>query len=227
MASKPYLPDSDSGKAASLVNFAAKLPSHVVALGLTPAAVTLADQIRDIFAWALAAQQQAKTSSQQFTNFKNVLRDGPRGAELVVPTVPVLPVAPPLPEAGIFSTFADLVGTIKRAAGYTTAIGEDLGIIGDETSFNPNEGKPTLKLSIVNNDQVRVAWKKGNFQGVLIEVDRGAGSWTFLATDSVPDYIDTHDLPATPATWKYRAVYRFDDVSVGEWSDTTQITVGG
>jgi len=61
---------------------------------------------------------------------------------------------------------------------------------------------------------------------VEIEVDRGTG-WVLLAIDTVPDYIDTHDLPSTPAAWKYRAIYRLNDGRIGQWSGVEQITVGG
>jgi len=104
-------------------------------------------------------------------------------------------------------------------------MGEDLGIIGDEQTFDPQLGKPLLALSLVNLGQVLVGWKKGDFEGVRIEVDRGAG-WVFLAIDTTPDYLDTHPTPATATVWKYRAAYLYDDQTVGSWSDVAQITVG-
>ncbi len=228
MPTSPYLPKSDSGKAEFLANFATKLSGYSAALGLTAGTVTNVEHIAATFQWVLDVQQLYATHAQDWTSFKNQLRDGPVGGAITPPPAPALPAAPTLPASGydIFKTISMLVQTIKNNAAYTTAMGEDLGIVGAGQTFDPQTGKPTLALSAFNNDQVRVAWKKGNFQGMRIDVDRGTGGWTFLATDSVPDYIDTHPLPAAPTTWKYRAVYRLDDVNVGEWSDTAQITVG-
>jgi len=227
MATSPYLPKTDTGKAQFLANFAAKLPGYQATFTLTAVQVSDAADASAYFQWTLTAQNIYGTRAQDWTAFKNELRDGPLGGSLTPPLAPVLAAVPDAPTFGngIFKWVADLVGVIKRHANYTTAIGEDLGIIGGEQTFNPQEGKPTLQLSVINNNQIRVAWRKGNYQGVYIEVDRGTG-WIFLATDSVPDYIDTHALPASPTAWKYRAVYRLDDINVGQWSDVAQITVG-
>jgi len=36
----------------------------------------------------------------------------------------------------------------------------------------------------------------------------------------------THARPATPAKWKYRAIYRVGDARVGLWSAEASIAVG-
>ena len=58
-----------------------------------------------------------------------------------------------------------------------------------------------------------------------IQVDRGTG-WALLAFDTTPNYTDTTPMPATPAKWKYRAIYRVGDSKVGVWSNTVEIMVG-
>ena len=55
-------------------------------------------------------------------------------------------------------------------------------------------------------------------------VDRGAG-YQLLAYDTTPGYTDTTPLPATPAVWRYKAIYRIDDQRTGQWSDEVSITV--
>jgi hypothetical protein len=73
-----------------------------------------------------------------------------------------------------------------------------------------------------------VGWKKQAFDAVEIHVDRGQG-FAFLAIDTIPDYLDTAQLPAPGASalWKYRAIYRLADEQVGQWSDESKITVTG
>ena len=52
-------------------------------------------------------------------------------------------------------------------------------------------------------------------------ISRGDGrGFVFLTSDTTP-------LPATPANWKYRGIYRVGDAQVGIWSNTVKITVGG
>jgi hypothetical protein len=59
--------------------------------------------------------------------------------------------------------------------------------------------------------------------GILLafysQVDRGSG-WSVLAFDTTP-------LPATPAKWKHRTIYRVGDHQVGVWSNTVEIMTGG
>ncbi|MCX6872808.1 MAG: hypothetical protein NTW21_03225 [Verrucomicrobia bacterium] len=58
-------------------------------------------------------------------------------------------------------------------------------------------------------------------------LDRGDGKgYTLLAYDSTPGYADTTPLPATPAKWKYKAIYRVGDERVGLWSAEVSIAVG-
>jgi hypothetical protein len=63
--------------------------------------------------------------------------------------------------------------------------------------------------------------------GPEIQVDRGTGVFAYLATDTMPDYLDTAALPAAVASavWKYKAIYRFNDEQVGQWSDVASISV--
>jgi hypothetical protein len=61
-----------------------------------------------------------------------------------------------------------------------------------------------------------------------LQVDRGDGhGFVMLTIDLTPNFIDPAPLPATPAKWTYRAIYRIGDSRVGQWSDPVSINVGG
>jgi len=60
-------------------------------------------------------------------------------------------------------------------------------------------------------------------------VDRNDGNgFVFLVINTEPN---TTTLPApapgTDAVWNYKAIYRFHDEQVGQWSDVVSVTVGG
>ena len=221
----PYLPDSDSGKADFLANFAAKLPAHAALLGVTSDEQADAAIAASAFPWALAAQTQYRTAAQQWTAFKNQLRDGPEGP-VAAPSAPALPPKPAtLADGGIFARIGRLVRKIKAHAAYTEAIGRDLGIVGAEDATDPAAGKPAITARLAGG-RPEIVWRKGRYDALEIEADRGDGKgFAFLTIDTVPDYADTAELPAAPAIWKYRAIYRKGDERVGQWSDTAQITV--
>lgn len=53
--------------------------------------------------------------------------------------------------------------------------------------------------------------------------------FTFLATDTQPDYLDNTPLPPFGQTvvWAYTMTYLINDEEVGEWSDIVFVTVTG
>ncbi len=54
-------------------------------------------------------------------------------------------------------------------------------------------------------------------------------SVSFLAIDTIPDFLDTAPLLAAGASalWKYKAIYRLNDKQVGQWSDVASTSVTG
>ena len=77
---------------------------------------------------------------------------------------------------------------------------------------------------------VFIGWGWQGFSAFLdlleLQVNRGAG-WGPLVSDTTPDYTDTTPFPAAPVKWKYRAIFRVGDATVGLWSDVKEVLVGG
>ena len=169
---------------------------------------------------------------KKLTQYRNEIRDGiAAGATAsVLPTPPSLGAAPPVPEPGVFKRAASIAGVIKSRNNYTEADGKDLGVEGaDMPAPDLITCKPSIGIRLVQGGKPEILWSKGDYDALAIYVDRGAGTWAFLAIDTYPNYVDAGLLPAqgTAAVWKYRAIYRYDDIEVGVWSDTVTITVGG
>ncbi len=227
MAKNYYLPSDDSGKADLLDQFAAKLPKYSAALEISASDLASAQADVAAFRYAIKAQQQMQTNAQQWTAYKNLLRDGgPAGAAM--PAVPALPTPAPAAVApGIIDRFTALVVRLKNHKNYTDAIGQDLGVVGAEQVVEPNSWKPMLR-SQIQAGRPTVQWTKGDASALELWVDRGDG-FTFLAIDTHPPYQDTAPLPAlgASAVWKYKAIYRLHDEQVGQWSDVLSVTVGG
>ena len=232
MAKAPYLPADDPGKAIWLNTFdqginqpdpSGVFPTLGEALGLTAAEVTATGADALMFAFCIQNQDSFNTERQERTNYKNLARSGEEGTAMDPYPVSAV-VAPPAPvPEGIFKRIPELVARIKASANYTTAIGEDLGIIGDEQVFDPNTLKPVITAQVLSTG-VLIKWEKGFAEGLKIFADRGTG-FHFLATDTQPDYLDTLAMPAEAATWIYRAVYVIDDEQVGQFSDEVEVQV--
>jgi hypothetical protein len=225
MAKIHYLPTSDKDRTVWLNNFSAKLAPVAASLGILPAEVTSVANDAANCTYAVNNVEIMTTNKEQRVTYKNLILNGPLGKVAgSPPALPVIPAAPAAVAPGIFPRTGQLVQRIKNSSNYTEAIGRDLGIIGAEQLMDAAMMKPVLKL-VFKGGQVEVQWVKGDADAVHIEVDRGAGTWQFLAIDTVPHYPDTTAITAA-ATWKYRAIYILDDERVGQWSDIASITVG-
>jgi len=231
MAKKFYLPKDDLGKSQWLSNFATKLLVYLAKYGISATEQTDMDGSSDNFGYWLDAKNQYDEFNKKVTAYKNELRDGvpPGGSPSVAPSPPVLGAAPAAVPPGIFRRATSLAGRIKAHVSYTLADGQDLGIEGAEDVIDLPNMKPVLEVTLTAG-RPRIDWEKQGMDAIEIHVSRApADPFTFLAIDTIPDYDDTAALPAPgqSAVWKYKAIYRFGDERVGQWSDEVSIVVMG
>ncbi len=208
------------------------LPTYATVLGLSPAQVTAQAVDADYFSYALASQKIAQNSAQQWTAWKDLIRDGGHPSASGSPSAPVFPASPGPVDPGVEVRFRSLLRQIKASSAYNIAIGKALNIEGpDQTGPDLSTVQPQLDVQLIGNT-VKVIWGWGGDSKFLdlceLQVDRGDGKdWNLLAYDTTPNYFDTAMQPAMPAKWKYRAIYRVADSQVGIWSQEVSIIVGG
>jgi hypothetical protein len=226
MAKSSFMPKDESGKRAWLTNFSAKLPTDGPTVGVTAAEITQTTADNLYFGYVCDAHNQHTQTTRDWTAYKIALGGGT--ALGAMPTTPALGAPPPAVPPGIFIRASALAARIKKHPAYTEAIGQDLGIIGAEQVIDYNSLKPVLAVTL-QAGHPNLGWKKQGTDGLELLVDRGTGTFAFLAFDTVPDYLDTQPLPApgTSAVWRYKAIYRVADEQVGQWSDIVSISVMG
>jgi hypothetical protein len=116
------------------------------------------------------------------------------------------------------------VNKIKADDNYSQAIGDALGIIGETETFDADNYKQEIKLSIVSKG-VQVDFKKSHTDGINVyRRTEGEARWTYLARDTRSPYIDTEKLDGH-STLEYKAWAVIDDEEIGVESDIAQITV--
>lgn len=227
MPKKDYLSDSPELFAAQLITFRNAIAQYATLLGLTPAQVSAQAADANYFAFLLQCLDLMRNGAQQWTAWRDLVRKGgtppPEGA----PVVPVFPTAVPVVMLGIEARFRKLVADIKRHASYNEAIGQALGIEGQEIA-GPDLAtiQPILKLE-QSGGAVNVRWgwqgQSANLDMIELQVNRGEG-FQMLAMDTTPNYTDTA-IPTAPAKWTYRGIYRVDDARVGQWSGEVSTNV--
>jgi len=198
------------------------------AAGLNISAPQMAAQAADAdyFTYAIAVQAVCRNCAEQWTGWKDLMRDG--GDPGLAPGTGGFPPAVPAVAPGIEARFRELARYMKAQSGYTPSVGEALGIEGSvQSGPDMSAFRPLLTLRF-EGGQVIVGW---GWQGqakfldlIEIHVDRGSG-YVLLAYDTTPNYTDTTPPPAGGAKWTYKAIYRVGDHRVGQWSDEASISV--
>lgn len=221
-----YVKAADLEFVAQLYNFAKKLPNYQVALGLTPEQMAAVDADDKFMAFVVIGSNAAGTYKQGWTDLKDAARKSD-GAGLLntFPTAVDISDPPPAIAPGVEARFRALVRQIKANPAYTNAMGEDLGIVADQSSSALT--KPTLNVKLQGAEPV-ISFKKLSSDGIKLYSKRGEEtSFSFLAVDTRSPYVDNRPnlVPGTSEKRTYQAYFIVNDAQVGGVSDDISINV--
>ena len=121
--------------------------------------------------------------------------------------------------------FAYINGTIKKAAAYDSAIGEDLGVEGAGMAAPVPTATPEFTLRMTSGGKLEVVWTNGIFDGVNLEFDLDAAGIK-PDIDLRPNYT-LNWLPAagTAVMIKVRLRFIYKGEDFGNWSDWQRWTL--
>ncbi len=225
-----HIETSDAGFNLQLKTFVSKIPGYATLFGLSTAQINAVKADSLAFDYALSCAQIMQTFAHNYTEYKTQLLHANITNLGGFPTLPVLPAAPAAVPADIKGRFRTLIQSLIHNPNkvYTQNIGEDLGIAGPASNFDPATGKPKFTIAHSAGGHPKLNYTKGSFEGVEIWKDTGAG---FLKLERITQttYIDPSALPAAnaAAVWKYKLIYLYKDAVAGEFSDVVSITVNG
>ena len=225
-----YIQSNDNAFSAQMKTFKLTVPDYAVPLGITPAQMAAQAADSDYLDYALKCLGIMQNAAQQWTAWKDLMRDGGTPPPTGAPVAPKLPDAVPAVTPGIEARFRALVKQIKASPNYNVAIGDALGIeAAQQTPPDFTTLQPQIDITATGN-RVDVDWGWQGYSAYLdmceLQVDRGDGKgFVLLAIDTTPGYTDTATFPAAPTKWVYRAIYRVGDTQVGLWSNPVSVTV--
>ncbi|MEO6741627.1 MAG: hypothetical protein ABIP20_15390 [Chthoniobacteraceae bacterium] len=235
MKRQAYYPSRAADQVLWLENFRNKLTPYQAALALT--AAQLAAGIADarwlsyiLGTWLPAVRAFAPAC----TDATNLAMTGNGAALTALPvfTAPALPAGVTATFTGALNRLFALIQTIKDAAGYTEAIGTDLGLVGSQqTAPDLTTVQPVLTAT-VNGSKVDLGWgweRNSTFLDMCeLQVDRADGKgFVPLAFDTTPNYTDSAPFPAALTKWTYRGIYHVNDQRVSLWSADVSAIEGG
>jgi len=222
-----FLPRADKERLLWIKNFSSKLTNYTAKYGITAAQVTDMVQSTAFFDWIMNAKNIISETSTKFTSYKNEVMEGVKAGSLAstIPAVPVLAAMPTVVAPDIFGRATSIANAIKVHKDYTEADGRDLGLEGAEITQDFTEMKPILTITL-NAGKPQISWKKNKMSALEVLVDRGSGEYVFMTIATKTSISESHPLPTNGAQlWKYKAIYRYDDEQVGQWSDEVSIRV--
>jgi hypothetical protein len=244
---KDFVKSNDGLFVVQLNIFKNNLPSYAALFGLTPAQLAAVEVDADWMAYVIIRNNAVPGFAQDWTKFKNQLRHGGDGT--IIPPFPIPPDVTTPPTAAtikpdVEGRFRLLVAQLKANSNYSKAIGENLGIEADETSFDEENYKPEGSAKAVLN-VVTIKFSKKGVDGQVIysKVTTGVSAlpstpgtptpvilsqYTKIAIDLHSPYIDNRELTVAgqPELREYYLRGVLNDAEIGVPSDVIRVVVG-
>lgn len=200
----PYFPTSDGALSLWCKNYKEKISGYASALSMTAAEATAEEAICEKVIDSIAAVE----------DFKAQLNSAFKAKELMVKN-----------DGG---DLKKSIANHKTTPGYTKAIGEDLGIIGSSSEFNPAEYKAEIYVELYGG-KIRIRFKKLGADGInLYKRAKGENQWQLVtrATKSPYLFLPVLAQPNVPVHYEFRAFGVLDDAEIGIPSDINEILFG-
>lgn len=200
-----YIPTKESDKVIWNNNFSAKIDAIGGDVGLAPAEITAIKAVCSDNAGIIVASDDAQTAARTAKAAKDAqIKTGEKAIR-------------------------ETVRKIKSSTNYTTAIGRNLGIIGEDPSVDYSTYKPKIKANVMPG-HVRIDFVKDGLNGMHIYGrKKGEIKWVKLAYDTYSPYLDSNPLgvDAVPEHREYMAIGVIRDEEVTLQSDIVEAVFGG
>jgi|GEM_PF-1133955 hypothetical protein len=204
MARNDYLPGTDGEQLIWLGNFARKLNSIGATVGVTPEQAEQFEIVRANF------QSNLDTVATKKSDYRSAVT---RKDEQKV---------------AMLKLIRDTVGRVKHHENYTTALGDELGIVAPETPGIPGGGADAKPEFVATQlaDRIRLDWIKSIYDSVIVQCKRGSETtFTLLGADMISPFEDLRQNinVAVPEVRIYRMRYAMKDIEIGQWSDEVRV----
>lgn len=209
-------------------NFGVKIANYATVLGMTPAQLDAAEALCSNFVSAFNAAEQCKATMIAMTKWRDEVFYGEPagGAAQAAPVFPVIPAN--TYTLGTVTEFFRLRDRIVASAGYTQAIGEDLGIVGATiVPPAPETVTPNLKTSSLGNYRVQISGSMQGADALRVEYAPSGGDFAPIAflTNTPGSFQITPANPNQPESGVIRAVYIKKNEEYGNYSANYPVTV--
>ena len=225
-----FFPSGQPEQIIWLPNFGTKLPLRAAEMGYAPG--DIASIIIDCN-WALYCIQKVNPAAKAYAQgmtaaIKANLYSAPvAGSPIPLPAFALPTPIPTQAAPGALKRLFAFIKAMKLRPGYTIAIGEDLGVIGDEVTEDP-DATPRLGPIVVRGGEGIIPFIKAGHMGVCIECSIDGGPWLFVTIDTTSPYNDAR--PVAPGKTAEKRRYRlcfWDGEPTHVWTTTEEVAFAG
>lgn len=228
MARAFWWPGSLAAQIFLIQNFISKIGGYEITLGWTPDQVKAAIALCNAIISAINVTNQCRATMLAVTNWRDiVLFGGPKGMPGgKAPLFPIIDGA--LYNRGLVDEFFVLRDQIAANSGYTLSMGEDLGIVGQESSgLIPSETSPELKTVTASTNYVTI---NGSMQGMpVMRVEYAAKGQTYGSVAIVTNLPATIEIPMVnpnvPQVGTIRSIFVRKNADFGNYSPNYDVTL--
>ena len=180
----------------------------------------------------LEMQGKIHTSSTTFTSYKNLVLHG-NGADILgaLPVLPIYPtVKPPVCEANVEGLLREIAQACVNSGNLTEDIAKALGLFEDPAVVLLENGTPALLLKSMSGGHPMLHTILNRYDAFEVWKDSGKGvGFIFHNVSTASDYSDQSALPAlgVEEIWKYKIIFRYQNLQIGHWSTTISVVVKG
>ncbi|WP_432672155.1 hypothetical protein [Flavobacterium sp. SM2513] len=200
-----YIPKKESEKVIWNNNLSAKISTVGGDVGLDPTTIIAIQNICNANSSSIVANDDAQKAAQTAKAEKDTqLKVGEKAIR-------------------------ETVRVIKSSNKYTTAIGRNLGIIGEDPTVDYSTYQPKIKASVMSG-HVKIVFVKDGLNGMHIYGRvKGELKWVKLAYDTYSPYNDSRPLAVdnVPEHREYMAIGVIRDEEVTLQSDIVEAVFGG
>ena len=182
--------------------------------------------------FVLDMQSKIHTGSTTFTSYKNLVLHG-HGTDVLgaLPVLPIYPtVKPPICDANVEALLREIAQVCVNSGNLTEDIAKALGLFEDPTVVSLANGTPDLSLKSMSGGHPMLHTILNGYDGFEIWKDSGtAAGFVFHNVSTAADFTDQAALPAlgVEVIWKYKIIYRHQNLQIGNWSTTISVAVKG
>ncbi|MCD9189549.1 MAG: hypothetical protein LUM44_24285 [Pyrinomonadaceae bacterium] len=220
-------PNKNSDKTVWLRTFSSQFALVAADFNFSPARVAEVQRACETVVYSIRLAAQAKQYAKACHEFRDTFLRKKSNLPQTAPEFKEITPPAELFPSNALAYIEETINLLKAQSNYTSATGALLGIVSAKADKIQPTDKPKVKLISLINSVIRINWKKGKAQAVLVESKRGEEeNFTEIGRDQYSPFIDARPPleHGKPELRFYRLTYLDHDKPVGMTSEIYSVT---